>query len=1134
MKTTPRFLPLAAALVAFAASPSVHARALGISNRAIDPAQIGNFGAPGTACTDGQFIAWETDLAPDGFQCVTGSGTPSADTVNGTELADTITLDAPLVILADTALETITFQLVDNNAAALTIEGSDGLNLIVGGTLNGAETLVFGHSTVDSHTFTTDGTGTAEVVLPNGAIGLAELDGAACADGETIENISGTSWGCVAAGTPGPDSVDTGTIAADTITLEDVADTLASDNNLDIDFDAGNDTFHIHLDEANAAAFKIENGTAADFLLIDSTADAITLGHGSATFALASSGVDISTAGAVSSVTTLAMTGALSGATDGTFTGTLATALLTTTGTTTIGDGGASDATANILLGTSTDNISIDAEILTTSLVFEGATDSDGFETTIAIGDAAADVTLTVPVVTTGDFALSVAGASPTLANKQVAFSTNPTEGGIVFEGSSGGSGNAFELYLIPGGDISGADVTITLPTATGTLIATGDTGSVTGTMVLDNTLDFADIADAPTLDANTTINPSTFTFAHDVVNNNAQPWVVQNDTGGADYIGIVTTTGAEQVVLGSSEVDAVIVTTDAWTTTDTGTDGDYDSFKLEVDAAAAGVFEIEAGSDDMLLINTDTDALAFGNDTTNPAYTFHGTGTSLFDGAATVTGVTTLNGTATINSTVISVGDAVTDGVTLTAAVQGASIVLDGATDNTNTTTLAIPDVGASQTITIPDSSASDTTTAFVVSTEAANAVQVAASVWVVANGITLEGATGDAHESTIDVTDPTVGDQTFRLPDLAGNTTATFAFRDFGQTWTAAQTFPAVTINGDLNANDVGADTLYLGAAADTVTVLGDISLTDTNWSVSAAGAADFLSLNDTPIGASTASTGAFTTLSATGDVTMNAAGVNNILLGDSGATVTLTGSAISLTDDNYSFTSAGVGSLVSLTLSGAAGLTLSSAETITNGTDGTFTFTRNTAAAVTITAADTDATAALTVLPGGASSLTLGGGSTTALIVTTDSTGNDEVQLPAGSIDSGEILDATIGLADTASASSQWSIPIMYNDDAISVSTGTDLTITLPNSATGWPVGGWFKTSTGNGVSGNIALRSAAAAGGIICMNYGVSGTTGHNTASGTVDASPCSAANAFYLRNDSGSTLVGSISVMFAKQ
>lgn len=99
----------------------------------------------------------------------------------------------------------------------------------------------------------------------------------------------------------------------------------------------------------------------------------------------------------------------------------------------------------------------------------------------------------------------------------------------------------------------------------------------------------------------------------------------------------------------------------------------------------------------------------------------------------------------------------------------------------------------------------------------------------------------------------------------------------------------------------------------------------------------------------------------------------------------------------------------------LTASAGLTFANGETLDNTTDDVFTFAREDAGTVTITAADNDSTAALTVLPGGAAAMVLGGASTTAVTVTTDSTGTAEVVLPAGSIDSTELLDGTIAAGD-----------------------------------------------------------------------------------------------------------------------
>ena len=110
------------------------------------------------------------------------------------------------------------------------------------------------------------------------------------------------------------------------------------------------------------------------------------------------------------------------------------------------------------------------------------------------------------------------------------------------------------------------------------------------------------------------------------------------------------------------------------------------------------------------------------------------------------------------------------------------------------------------------------------------------------------------------------------------------------------------------------------------------------------------------------------------------------------------------------------AGISSASPMTVSGAGGLTLANSESLHADTDATFDCTRNDAGTVSITASDDDATAALTILPGGAAAMTLGGASTTAVTVTTDGTGTGEVVLPTGSVSGTEITDATILPADS----------------------------------------------------------------------------------------------------------------------
>lgn len=92
----------------------------------------------------------------------------------------------------------------------------------------------------------------------------------------------------------------------------------------------------------------------------------------------------------------------------------------------------------------------------------------------------------------------------------------------------------------------------------------------------------------------------------------------------------------------------------------------------------------------------------------------------------------------------------------------------------------------------------------------------------------------------------------------------------------------------------------------------------------------------------------------------------------------------------------------------------LAFPNSESISNATNGALIFGRNDSGTVTLTAADDDSTAALTVLPGGAAAMVLGGASMTSLTVTSDSTGNAEVVLPNASIGSAELGGGSLRIA------------------------------------------------------------------------------------------------------------------------
>ncbi|MEK7516494.1 MAG: hypothetical protein AAB562_02760, partial [Patescibacteria group bacterium] len=120
--------------------------------------------------------SWDTILDTAGFDVIGATG---ATTITGSaEGTAALTLTAGDVVLTDgdITLTSGDFEIPDNSADALTLEdATGGLDYLQIVTTDGAETMVFGHSTVDSQTFTTDGTGDGEIVLPTGAISSGEI-----------------------------------------------------------------------------------------------------------------------------------------------------------------------------------------------------------------------------------------------------------------------------------------------------------------------------------------------------------------------------------------------------------------------------------------------------------------------------------------------------------------------------------------------------------------------------------------------------------------------------------------------------------------------------------------------------------------------------------------------------------------------------------------------------------------------------------------------------------------------------------------------------------------------------------------------------------------------------------------------
>lgn len=187
-----------------------------------------------------------------------------------------------------------------------------------------------------------------------------------------------------------------------------------------------------------------------------------------------------------------------------------------------------------------TSGLAADTEVFgKSSIIFEGKTAGDGFQLSLSAATPSADRTVTIPditgtIITNGDTG-SVTGAmiaddtvqltTDTAGNYVATVTTSTTTGltggapgvvagegkaltialdytattstnltartevfasnGIIFEGNTGGDNR--QLFLTLGDPVS--DITITIPVTSGTLVTTGDSGSVTGTMIANDTV---------------------------------------------------------------------------------------------------------------------------------------------------------------------------------------------------------------------------------------------------------------------------------------------------------------------------------------------------------------------------------------------------------------------------------------------------------------------------------------------------------------------------------------------------------------------------------------------------------------------------------------------------------------------
>ena len=147
-----------------------------------------------------------------------------------------------------------------------------------------------------------------------------------------------------------------------------------------------------------------------------------------------------------------------------------------------------------------------DENLLTSGTLGAGATTVTSLNSSGAVSGTTGTFTGVVSG-TLGTFTDAVSGTTGTFSSTLQGTSLNLTSGDIVFEGSTN---DAFETTLTVIDPT--ADRTITIPNITGTVVTTGDTGTVTSAMILNGTIANDDIADGTIRAAKLNLSADTLT----------------------------------------------------------------------------------------------------------------------------------------------------------------------------------------------------------------------------------------------------------------------------------------------------------------------------------------------------------------------------------------------------------------------------------------------------------------------------------------------------------------------------------------------------------------------------------------------------------------------------------------------
>jgi len=435
-----------------------------------------------------------------------------------------------------------------------------------------------------------------------------------------------------------------------------------------------------------------------------------------------------------------------------------------------------------------------------------------------------------------------------------------------------------------------------------------------------------------------------------------------------------------------------------AFTNINTGTPTIYlanQASNISIKDATANTLQIKEGVNPYFDITTSdgTESMSFGNATTNPVFNFLGSG------------LTTLGGDVKVS------GNDIQDSGDNTVLSFDGSGNIDSI--GTLTTTLTM---GTSNEINFRDS-------ALKIYSSTDGQLDLAADTKVAITAPTTQ----IVSSTSLDIDSPSINLATQATDiELADNTTSALTISQGSDNYLLIST----TDNNEVFTIDLPAGgatsltgNLFTSNIAKTINIGTGTSVDTINIGTGATGA-DVINIGSANAGNITLASAATLDVDA---ATVNIDGSTAINIGttadkpidinattfdlDTSDALTLTGAANSYIDfPNFDVdTSGNIVAAGDATFSGGD-ITGASSESIDIGelADATFTLIRNDAGTVILTSADDDSTAAFTILPGGAADLTLGGGSTTAINLTTDGTGDTEVVLPNDSIGPTEIND------------------------------------------------------------------------------------------------------------------------------